>query len=32
VLHLVAHDFSGEGGGAEVCWWTNRLVKVTVTP
>jgi hypothetical protein len=32
VLHVVANDFSGEGGGGEVCCWTNGLVKVTVTP
>ena len=32
VLHLVANDFSGEGGGGEVCCWTTGLVKVTVTP
>jgi hypothetical protein len=32
VLHLVANDFSGEGGGGEVCCWTTGLLKVTVTP
>jgi hypothetical protein len=32
VLHLVANDYSGDGGGGEVCCWTTALVKVTVTP
>jgi hypothetical protein len=32
VLHLLATDFSGEGGNGEVCCWTNAYVKVTVTP
>jgi hypothetical protein len=32
VLHVVANDYSGEGGGGEVCCWTFGLVKVTVTP
>lgn len=32
VLHLVANDFSGDGGGGEICCWTTGLVKVTVTP
>jgi hypothetical protein len=32
VLHLLATDFSGEGGNGEVCCWTNAFVKVTVTP
>jgi hypothetical protein len=31
-LQLVANDYSGDGGGGEVCCWTNILVKVTVTP
>ena len=30
--HLVANDYSGDGGGGEVCCWTTALVKVTVTP
>lgn len=30
-LHLVANDYSGDGGGGEVCCWTTALVKVTVT-
>ena len=32
VLHLTANDYSGDGGGGEVCCWTNSMVKVTVTP
>jgi hypothetical protein len=31
VLHVVANDYSGDGGGGEVCCWTFGLVKVTVT-
>lgn len=30
VLHVMASDYSGEGGNGEVCCWTNALVKVTV--
>lgn len=32
LLHMVANDYSGDGGGGEVCCWTTVLVKVTVTP
>ncbi|MDH4063849.1 MAG: hypothetical protein OEW19_05575 [Acidobacteriota bacterium] len=32
VLHVVANDYSGDGGGGEVCCWTFGLVKVTVAP
>ena len=32
VLHLLANDYSGEGGGGEVCCWTTALLKVSVTP
>jgi hypothetical protein len=32
VLHAVANDYSGEGGGGEVCCWTTAMVKVSVTP
>jgi hypothetical protein len=32
VLHVVAMDYSGEGGGGEVCCWTTAMVKVSVTP
>lgn len=32
VLEVVANDYSGDGGGGEVCCWTNALVKVSVTP
>ena len=31
-LELVANDYSGPGGGGEVCCWTTALVKVNVTP
>ena len=32
LLHVLAEDFSGSGGGGEVCCWTTSMVKVTVTP
>jgi hypothetical protein len=32
VLQLVVNDYTGAGGGGEVCCWTNALVKVAVTP
>jgi hypothetical protein len=32
MLHLTANDYSGEGGGGEVCCWTTAIVKVTVKP
>ena len=32
VLHVVANDWSGEGGGGFQCCWTNGYVKVTVKP
>lgn len=32
VLELTANDYSGNGGGGEVCCWTTAMVKVTVTP
>ncbi len=32
ILHVVANDYSGDGGGGEVCCWTTALVKVTVAP
>lgn len=32
VLHVTANDYSGDGGGGEVCCWTTALVKVSVTP
>jgi hypothetical protein len=31
-LEVTANDYSGAGGGGEVCCWTTGLVKVTVTP
>jgi hypothetical protein len=31
VLHVTAEDYSGNGGGGEVCCWTTAMVKVTVT-
>ena len=30
-LHLTANDYSGVGGGGELCCWTSALVKVNVT-
>lgn len=30
VLQIVVNDYTGAGGGGEVCCWTNALVKVTV--
>ena len=32
ILHVLAEDYSGAGGGGEVCCWTTQMVKVTVTP
>lgn len=29
-LHVLATDYSGEGGNGEVCCWTNAYVKVSV--
>jgi hypothetical protein len=29
VLHVLATDYSGEGGGGEVCCWTTAMVNVT---
>lgn len=29
-LHVTAEDYSGAGGGGEVCCWTTAIVKVTV--
>lgn len=31
ILHVTAEDYSGDGGGGEVCCWTTGMVKVTVT-
>jgi len=31
ILHVTAEDYSGNGGGGEVCCWTTAMVKVTVT-
>jgi hypothetical protein len=30
LLHVTANDYSGPGGGGEVCCWTTALVKVAV--
>ena len=30
ILHVVANDYSGPGGGGEVCCWTDAMLKVTV--
>jgi hypothetical protein len=32
VIHMVANDYSGDGGGGEICCWTTAKIKVTVTP
>lgn len=32
VLHVTVNDYSGRGGGGEVCCWTTALVKVSVAP
>jgi hypothetical protein len=32
VLHVVANDYSGDGGGGEQCCWTFGDVKVSVKP
>lgn len=32
MLHVIANDYSGEGGGGEVCCWTTAIVKVAVAP
>jgi hypothetical protein len=32
VLHVLANDYSGDGGGGEICCWTTAMMKVTVTP
>jgi len=32
ILHVTAEDYSGNGGGGEVCCWTTAMVRVTVTP
>ena len=32
LLHVSAEDYSGDGGGGEVCCWTTAMVKVTVMP
>jgi hypothetical protein len=32
VLHVVANDYSGDGGGGFVCCWTTAMVKVSVRP
>ena len=30
ILHAIANDFSGEGGGGFLCCWTTAMVRVTV--
>ena len=30
VLHVIANDYSGDGGGGFGCCWTTALVKVAV--
>ena len=31
MLHVTVNDYSGDGGGGEICCWTTAIVKVTVT-
>jgi hypothetical protein len=31
VLHVAVNDYTGDGGGGEVCCWTTALVQVNVT-
>jgi hypothetical protein len=31
-LHLLANDYSGEGGSGFQCCWTNAEVKIRVKP
>ena len=31
VLHATVNDYSGAGGGGEVCCWTDVMLKVRVT-
>ena len=31
ILHVTAEDYSGNGGGGEVCCWTTTMVKVSVS-
>jgi hypothetical protein len=32
VLHIVANDYSGEGGGGFQCCWTTAQLRVSVRP
>jgi hypothetical protein len=32
VLHVIANDYSGDGGGGFGCCWTTSVLKVAVTP
>jgi hypothetical protein len=32
MLHVTANDYSGAGGGGEVCCWSTAIVKVSVKP
>ena len=32
LLHVLASDYSGDGGGGEVCCWTTAIVRVIVSP
>jgi hypothetical protein len=31
-LHVTAIDYSGDGGGGEVCCWTTAIVTASITP
>jgi hypothetical protein len=32
VLHVIANDYSGDGGGGFICCWTTAMMKVSVSP
>ena len=32
ILHLIANDYSGDGGGGFGCCWSTALLKVSVKP
>ena len=32
ILHVIANDYSGDGGGGFGCCWTTALMKVSVQP
>ncbi len=32
ILHIVANDYSGEGGGGFQCCWTTAQLRISVRP